>query len=525
MLKDNLHTGNDGRERIISGIRKCAEVVGGTMGTGGFNVLIEAIESPGHLVTNDGATILGSIHFKDPLEEMGRKIVVEAVSRANKVSGDLSSTTTVLIAFLLVEGIKHLGDAHPMEIKRQIESLLDSVEQSLKRQTIQVVNDGAIDLNRLEQVATISAEDSFIGKMIAEIYSQIGIGGIVHWDISKSFEDHYTIGKGITMEMAGLASPYFADMNEETGQFSNALRWKNPSILIVKQKITTAAEFEQLFSTLDRMGRKEVVVFCDEYEPQVIPQLITTKMQRGFKSAIVKMPTIFKDHWYEDLAVATAAKVIDPSAGITFKTMTPEHLGTVGNIVIDKENTYLDGIQDVTEHVKALEAEGSDDSLLRASRLNTRTARYFVGAKSDSALSYRRLKVEDALHSAYYAIKDGIVPGGGVSLRNCADDLPDTNVGATILARALCVPEEQIARNAGQKEYLGPDEAMGLDTRTGTHVNMIEAGIVDTSSVVMNAVRNAVSVAASVLTCGAIIELPRQSLTDAFIEEIMTRKP
>jgi chaperonin GroEL len=374
-------------------------------------------------------------------------------------------------------------------------------------------------------VATISAEDATIGKMIAEIYEKIGVGGIIHWDISKTFEDHYTLGKGITMEQAGLASPYFADMDEKTGQFSNALRWKNAKILITKQKITTAAEFEQLFVGLNASGQKEVVIFCEDYEPTVVPQLVQTRIVQGFKTALVKMPTIFKDHWYADLAATTGATVIDPAAGITFKTMKAEHLGHVANIVIDKENTYLDGTKDVTEHVKSLEADGSDDSMLRVARLNTKTARYYVGATSDSALSYRRLKVEDALHSAYYAIKDGVVPGGGVSLRNCADALGDKTVGEAILAKALLVPEETIARNGGMKEYLGKEDNMGLDTRTGEYVNMFDSGIVDTTSVVMNAVRNAVSVAASVLTCGVIIQFPKQSVTDAIVDEIMTRKP
>lgn len=493
------------------------------MGTRGFNALIEAIENPGHLMTNDGATILAAMHFEDPIEEMGRKIIVEAVSRANKASGDGSSTTTVLTSAIIEQGMA-LGGTNPMEIKRTLEACLPAIEESLKKQKRDVVKDGQIDLALLEQVATVSAEDNSIGKMIAEIYSKIGVGGIVHWDISKTFEDHYTIGKGVTMDMAGLASPYFADMNEKTGQFSNALRWRNPKILITKQKITTAAEFEKLFVTLNSAGHKEVVIFCDEYEPLVIPQLVQTRIQQGFKSALVKMPTIFKDHWYADLAATTGATVIDAVAGITFATMNANHLGTVENIVIDKENTYLDGTKDVTEHVKALEEEATDDSLLRVARLNTKTARYFVGATSDSALSYRRLKVEDALHSAYYAIKDGVVPGGGVSLRNCADVMPE-NVGGDILSKALLKPEEQIALNAGKQEYVGPSDTIGLDTRTGEYVDMFEKGIVDTASLVANAVRNAVSVAAAVLTCGAIITFPKQSIADAVIEDIMTRKP
>lgn len=523
-MKTNLHIDKEARERLINGVRKCAAAVGATMGTAGTNALIEVIENPGHLLTNDGATILGAIHFEDQLEEIGRKILLEAVSRANKASGDGSSTTTLLTAAILEEGLKYLDSASPMEIKKSIEACIPLIEASIKKQTRLIVKDGTIDLTLLKQVATISAEDESIGAMIADIYSQIGVGGIIHWDISKTFEDNYTVGKGITVDGAGFTSPYFADMNEATGQFTNALRWKKPHILLVKQKITTAADFEQLFKQMNDMNLKEVIIFCDEYEPTLVPQLVQTRIVRGFKSALVKMPVLWKDYWYTDLAKATGATIID-GVGLQMKNANLSHLGKCDNIVVDKENTYIDGIQDVSTHVKELEAEGSDDSLLRVARLNSKTARYFVGAKSDSALSYRRLKVEDALNSAYHAIKDGIVAGGGVALRNCADELPDATVGQKILTTALLNPEEQIADNAGATEYIGKEDNMGLDTRTGTYVDMFEAGIVDSASVTLNAVQNAVSVAATVLTCSVVIQLPRQSFTDTLVEEIMTRKP
>lgn len=523
-MKTNLHTGPEARARIASGIKKCAEAIGGTMGTAGYNGISETLERPGYMVTNDGATLLDAIHFEDPLEEMGRKILVEAVSRANKASGDGSSTTTILTAAILEEGLKH-SDAKPMDVKRQLEACLPLIEENLKKQTREVILEEGIDFDLLEQVATVSSEDPAIGKTIAEIYKQIGVRGQIQWDISKTFEDYYTLGKGITMEMTGLASPYFADMDEVTHQFTTSIRWKNPKILIVKEKINTAADFERIFVAMNAAGLKEVVIFCDDFDSQVIPQLVQTRMSRGFKSALIKMPTIFKDHWYIDLGKATGATIVDPALGITLKTVTLDQLGSVTDIVADKENTSLDGIKDVSEHIKTLETENSDDSLLRVSRLNTKTARYFVGAASDSALSYRRLKVEDALHSAYYALKDGVVPGGGVSLRNCADALPGESVGDSILAKALLRPEEQIAANAGLPEYLGKEDGIGLDTRTGEYVDMVKSGIVDTTSVVMNAVRNAVSVAASVLTCGIIIEFPKQSVADAVIEDILSRKP
>lgn len=516
-MKDNLHVGKESLERIVNGIRKCAVAVGGTLGTAGHNALIEAIENPGHLLTNDGATILAAIHLEDPLEEIGRKVLLEAVSRANKASGDGSSTTTVLTAAILEEGLRVLAAKNPMEVKRSLEDCVPLIEASIRKQTRPIVTDGVIDLTLLKQVASISSEDEQIGQIIADIYAQIGMGGIIYWDVSKTFDDNYTIGKGITIDGAGLASPYFADMTD-TGQFTNALRWKKPTIMLVKQKITTAGDFEQLFKSLNDNGFKEVVIFCDDYEPTIIPQLVQTRIVRGFKAALVKMPLLWKDWWYEDLAAATGATIVD-GVGLTFKTMMAEHLGTCDNIVVDKDNTYIDGIKDIIEHLAGLSLEGTDESKLREARLNTKTARYFVGAKSDSALSYRRLKVEDAINSAYHAIKNGIVAGGGVALRNAAEASNNE-----IMQNALSEPYLQILKNAGLKDDLINDN-YGFDTRNGLSVDMFEAGIVDSTDVVLTAVENAVSVAATVLTCNAVIQLPRQSFTDTLIQEIMTHKP
>jgi chaperonin GroEL len=287
---------------------------------------------------------------------------------------------------------------------------------------------------------------------------------------------------------------------------------KNPKILITKQKIASAADFNAIGEALYNKDIKDVIVFCDEYDPLVNNDLIRTRQVRGFRFILVKMPTLWKDQWYEDLAKATGATVIDPGAGLPMKEAKLDHLGTVNNIVVTKEDTYLDGIADVSQHVAELEAEKDDDSLLRASRLNTKTARYFVGAHSESALSYRRLKVEDAIGAAYQALNGGIVPGGGVALRNCASAVEKLHTeGAHILANALLSVETRIRANAGFTGEIKTTPEEGVDTRTREVVNMFEAGIVDPKNVVLNACRNAISVAATVITAPTIVTLPRDS--------------
>lgn len=472
------------------------------MGTGGSNALIQAMENPGHLTTNDGATILESIRFQDPLEEMGRKILLEAVSRANKQSGDGSSTTTVLTAAIIEEGLAHLKEASAMEIKRALEACIPVIERSIdaQKRTITTEEVGA--------VAAISAEDSAIGDLLQEIYQEIGPKGIVYWDISKTADDSYKIGKGITIEGAGFASPYFCDANEQG--FSNVARLKNPVVLLTKQKITTAGDFEKLFGQLNAEGKKEVLLFCDEIDQVAVTQLVQTRLVRGFRTVAVKMPTFWKDWWYEDLAKATGATVIDPVAGLSHANMTTQHLGTIADVVVTKEDTFLDGIQDVTAHVAVLEESGTDEGKVRAARLSTRTARYFVGAHSESALSYRRLKVEDAINAAYHALNGGVCAGGGVALKNASLELDGDDVGTRILKTALRAPMRQIMANAGIVEGEIPNEitANGYDTRTGTIVDMFDAHITDPAVIVTNAAKNAISVAAAVLTTNLVITLP-----------------
>lgn len=512
MHHDNLHTGEEARTKLISGIKKVANAVGSTMGTGGANAILEAIETPGHLMTNDGFSIANSIYLADPIEEMGRKILVESINRANKASGDGSSTTCVLTASIIEEGMKHLATASPMDIKRSLEECVPLIEASLKEQTRQLVSDGVLNYTLLEQVATVSSEDPEIGKTIAGIYTEIGPTGIIHWDISKTAEDAHTIGSGITVEGAGYYSPYMCDATEG-GQSSNQIRLKNPRILITKQKISSAAEFNTLGAALNGQDVKDLVVFCDEIDPLVVPDLVKTRMVRGFRFILVKMPTIFKDVWFEDLALATGATVINNAAGLPMKEALLSHLGTVDNVLITKEDTFLDGIKDVSDHIAELDKLGDDNSKLRASRLNTKTARYFVGAQSDSALSYRRLKVEDAISAAWQALNGGVVAGGGMALTRAASEMPtgmeSGTVGGQILQEALLSPARRIVANAG----ISPDHAVpfehGYDTRTKRLVNMFDAGIIDPTNVVLNAVKNAVSVAAAVLTANTVVTLPR----------------
>lgn len=396
-----------------------------------------------------------------------------------------------------------------MTLKRSLEACLPLIEESIKAQTREI----DVEDKTLEQVATVSSEDEYIGKTIAEIYAQIGKKGIVHWDVSKTAFDTFTVGQGITVEGAGWFSPYMCDASD-AGMSTNQIRIKNPRILLMKQKLSSAADLGVIAGSLDSDGVKDLVIFADDIDPLTIPDIIKTRMIRGFRIVIVKMPVLWKDWWFEDLALATGARIVDPAAGLPLKQATLKDLGTCSDIVITKDDTYLDGIKDVSEHTAKLEAENDDDAKLRASRLNTKTARYFVGAHSDSALSYRRLKVEDAISAAYQALNGGIVPGGGTALVQ-ASQLMGNSVGEVVMREALSAPARRIAANAGKNTWTTVEltqylSGRGLDTKDCEYKDMFEAGIIDPAVIVLNAVKNAVSVAAAVLTANTVVTLPRE---------------
>lgn len=502
-MTDNLYT--SAQDKIIEGIRKASEAIGITMGTSGSNSIIEAIEMPGYLCTNDGLTILASMRFADPLEELGRKILYEAVSRANKVNGDGSSTTAVLTYAIIKEAQKYLKELSPMELKRSLEACIPLIEESIAKQKREIT------IDTVGAVATISAEDETIGNRIQEIYKQIGKEGIIHWDVSKTGEDYYTIGQGITVHGASYASPYMCDMDEKTGGFLNVARWTKPKVLITKQKIASPDDLNPITFAIYQEGSRELVIFCEEIDASVIGGLIKTRMEKGFKTMVVKMPVLWKDEWYADLALSTGATIIDPNVGLKLKDANLSHLGTIGNIVVSKEDTFIDGIKDLGEHISKLQ-EGTDEEKVRASRLNTKTARYFVGAGSESALSYRRLKVEDAISASWQALRGGVVAGGGVCLRNIAHELVLDTVGANILLAALRSPFEQIVKNSGIE--LKPEnyrnDNIGFDTRTRKEVDMFTSNIIDPALIALNAIKNAISVSAIVLTAATVVLLPRE---------------
>jgi chaperonin GroEL len=526
MAKDNLYTSEQAREKLMSGINRANEAIAITMGTSGANSILEDFRSPFYMVSNDGASILERIHFADPIEELGRKILLESVGRANRLSGDGSSTATLLTSSILEEGMKHIGEVAPLEIKRSLEACIPLIEGSLKSQRKELVDkDGNIDFKLLEQTASISAESEEIGKMIAEIYKQIGKDGIINWQASKTTEDSYTIGTGIKIDGATYASRYMCDQLTN-GDYTYQATIENPLVLLAKSKITSQGEMEKLVDELMNQGVKDLVIFCDEMDAPILNSFILARAPQtlGIRFLVIKMPTVFNDLWWEDLEKASGGRIISPASGIKMRDVRMEFLGKFGKITVNREDTFIDGIADLTTHLLALKVDGSDEALARAARLNTKTARYYVGGHSESSLAYRRLKVEDSINSAYSAMHNGILVGGGIALLNAAKELDGKLIGGQILMQSLCDPWRQIVENSGYEtsKVLGVGGTKGFDSKTGKVVDMFDAGIVDSYDVVLGAVKSAIGVAAGVLTAGSVVLLPRnENSVDEAIKNAM----
>ena len=504
--KDNFYMRDEAREGLMSGISKIATIVGKTMGTFGSNVLLEAFQSPGQYSSNDGFSIANSVKLINPLEKMGQSVLLEAINRANRSGGDGSSSTCLLTSAVIEEGMKRINEVSPMDMKRSLESCIPIIEKSLNYQKKDVT------VNSVGEVARIASEDEQIGSKIQEIYQKIGKTGIINWDVSKTSEDSYTLGTGITINGASYVSPYMCDIGED-GNLSQQVRWKDAKILLYRGKIIAPTDFNNIFGTLYQDNVREVAIFCNEIDVPAITSFIITRAQRGFKSIIIKMPILWQDEWWEDISLATGATIISAASGISIQDIKSEHLGMVSHLTVTKEDTYLDGIKDLSKHISVLREGGTNNELIRAARLNTKTARYFVGGHSESAIAYRRLKLEDALGSASCALEHGIVPGGGIALLNVIESLPNT-VGGKILKEALKRPFEQIVSNTGESPIeifkRIKIQGYGFDSVTKKVVDMFDAKIVDSLDIVFGAVKNAIGVAATVLTIGTVIMLPEE---------------
>lgn len=499
---DNLYTKEEARIKIMAGVDKVCDAGKLTLGAGGANAILESDLRPGHRVTNDGVSIINAIFLEDPVEQIGANLIKEVASRADKESGDGTTTSLVLAQAILQEGFKLEGISH-MEIKRSLDECLPLIEASIDAQKKEIT------VNEVGQVATISSESEELGALIQEAYQTIGKDGIIELDNSNLTTTHIEYSDGVRLRFAGYFGQYSCT---EAGKAV----YKNPKILISKEKITSVDQIENIFKNLSNQNINELILYVEDIDMSVASRLALTHLQGGFKTLIIKAPTLWKDWLFEDFALLTGATPIDFSNGKTFKNFTFSDLGTCEKIISTKDETRVIGTQNVDEHIESLNEAGKldDQQIIRANWLKTKVAVLKLGANSDSELSYKRLKVIDAISASKLALEGGVVAGGGVALAWATSKLPET-IGGDLLRVSLKAPQKQIIENAGGEKQpivqmpLNKAQEYGFNAKTGELVDMFEAGIVDPAIVVKNSLRNALSVASTVLTTSIVVTLPK----------------
>ena len=514
--------GQQARESLQKGIDTLADTVKITLGPKGRNVVLERkFGSP--LVTNDGVTIAKEIELKDSFENMGAQMLREVATKTNDAAGDGTTTATVLAQSLVKEGMKNVAaGANPMDIKRGIAKACDAAVNAIVANSQEV--SGSEDI---ERVATVSAQDSYVGKLIAETMEKVGKEGVITIEESKTAETYSEVVEGMQFDR-GYITPYMVtDSEKMEAVIDDAL------LLITDKKISNIQEILPLLEEIVQNGRK-LVIIAEDIEGEALSTLIVNKLRGTFTCVAVKAPG-FGDRRKEmlmDIAILTDGVVVSEELGYELKETTMEMLGKARQVKVTKETTTIvdgagdkDEIRDRISQIKAqMDSVSSDfdrEKLQeRLAKLAGGVAVLKVGAATEVEMKDKKLRIEDALSATKAAVEEGIVAGGGTALLNavpavkalCEELSGDEKTGAKIVLRALEEPVRQIAKNAGLEGSVIIDKIMtkgeinyGFDAQNEVYGDMLKSGIVDPTKVTRSALQNASSVAAMVLTTESLV--------------------
>jgi len=515
--------GEEARKALQGGIDKLANTVKITLGPKGRNVVLDK-KYGAPLITNDGVTIAKEVELEDPFENMGAQLVKEVATKTNDVAGDGTTTATLLAQALIREGMKNVAaGANPMVVKKGIKGAVDNVVETIKSNSQPVKNSSDI-----ARIATISAADQNVGKLIAEAMEKVTADGVITVEESKTAETSCDVVEGMQFDR-GYISPYMVTDTEKMEAVID-----DAFILITDKKITNIQEILPLLEQIVQAGKKLVIV-AEDIEGEALATLLVNKLRGTFTCVGVKAPG-FGDRRKEmlrDIAILTGGEVITEELGLDLKDATVAQLGRARQVKILKENTIIvDGAGD-NEAIKArigqiknqIETTTSDfdrEKLQeRLAKLSGGVAVIRVGAATETEMKEMKLRIEDALAATKAAVEEGYVAGGGVALLNAIPALKeyiekiedlDEKTGAKIVLKAIEEPVRQIAANAGLEGSVIIDGILrsgkagyGYDFATETFTDMAEAGILDPTKVTRSALQNASSVAAMVLTTESLV--------------------
>jgi chaperonin GroEL len=514
--------GEDARKALMSGVDQLADTVKITLGPKGRNVVLDK-KYGAPLITNDGVTIAKEIDLDDPFENMGAQLVKEVATKTNDVAGDGTTTATLLAQSLIREGMKNVtAGANPMAVRNGIQKAVDAAVKDLKGHSKKI--SGPDDIAR---VASISASNEFVGKLIAEAMQKVTADGVITVEESKTAETYSEVVEGMMFDR-GYVSPY---MVTDTEKMEAVL--DDAYILITDKKISNVQEILPLLEKVVQSGRK-LVIIADDIEGEALSTIILNKLRGTFTCVGIKAPGYGdrRKEMLQDIAVLTGGQVISSDVGLELKDVTMDQLGHARQVKVDKENTtIIDGLGDkkkIAERVAQIRSQISqttsdfDKEKLqeRLAKLAGGVAVIKVGAATEVEMKEEKMRVEDALAATKAAVEEGIDAGGGVALLNtipAVDKVVDSTggdekTGARIVRRALEEPIRQIASNAGLEGSVIINEikksgknGYGYNFRTDKYGDMLEFGVVDPTKVTRSALQNAASVAAMVLTTESLV--------------------
>ncbi|RLE41035.1 chaperonin GroEL [Candidatus Acetothermia bacterium] len=511
--------GEEARRKMKAGIDKLADAVRITLGPRGRNVIIDKkFGSPD--ITNDGVTIAQEQEYKDEFENMGAQLVKEVASKTNDIAGDGTTTATILAHAMIEEGFKNVAaGANPMELKRGLEKGAAVIVEELGKQSRALKTK-----EETAQVATISANDESIGKIIADAMEAVGEDGVITVEDSDTIDTYYEVVEGMQFDREYI-SPYFV-----TDPKKMEVSLEDPYILITDRELKNAMDLVPLLEKVAQTG-KPLLVIAKDVTGEALTTLVLNKLKGTLTSCAVKAPG-FGDRrkaMLEDIAILTGGTVVAEDAGMQVKDTTLDMLGRAERVKVDHDNTTIIGGKGKPEAIKGriaqIEAQiETTDSDYDREKLEERKAKLAggvavikVGAPTETELSEKKHRMEDALEATKAAVDEGILPGGGTALINAAkalDDLKlegDEQVGVNILRKAIEAPLRQLADNAGYEGAIIVEKVkeqkpgVGFDVLTGEFRDMFEAGIIDPKKVTRSALQNAVSIAGMLLTTDALV--------------------
>ena len=517
-MAKELYYGEDSRRSLLAGVDKLADTVKITLGPKGRNVLIErSYGSP--LITNDGVTIAREIELEDQVENMGAQLVKEVATKTNDVAGDGTTTATLLTQSIVREGFKNVtAGANPMILKKGIAGAVGAAVENLKAAAKPVDDKAAI-----AQVASVSANDTEIGELIAEAMEKVGKDGVITVEESKTLGTSLDVVEGLQFDR-GYLSPYMAN-NEKMEAVMN-----KPFILLTDKKLSNIQDIIPLLEGIMKAGRSLLIV-AEDVDGEALATLVLNKLRGTLDVVAVKAPG-FGDRrkaMMEDIAILTGGVVVSEELGYELKETTIDMLGQAETIKVNKDNTVIVGgagskealaarVAQIKASIEETTSDFDREKLQeRLAKLSGGVAVINAGAASETELKEKKLRLEDALNATKAAVEEGIVAGGGVSLiraisavKEYADKQEgDVKTGAKIVERALEEPVRQIAENAGfdgavvVAEVKRAEGNVGFNAANEKYEDMIAAGIVDPVKVTRSALQNAASVASMLLTTEA----------------------